>query len=451
MRHAAPITARRRPSPSPNGRVAVRPEFDRSAAVLLMRIGRYPLHHGTVGAIRSLGRLGVPVHAIVEDRFTPAALSRYLTGSFRWRTTGREDLDELAEGLLRIGRAIGVRPILVATDEEAAVLIAEHAPRLHEEFVLPAVARELPRRLATKYSLHSLCVDHGIPAPMSLQPRSAAEVLEFAGELGYPVVVKNNAPWLRLTQPAVPNTAILSDPSDVRRLTDSWMTMPTVMLQEYIPRHRATDWIAHAYFGEEPGRDVVFTGRKLRSWPPEAGVTTYAYTAWNDEVADLTRKLCRKVSFRGICDLDWRFDSLTGEYKLVDFNPRLGAQFRMFERSDAVDVIRAMHLDLTGRELPPGRQVDGRLYMVETLDVPAQIVYRRTGPLDRAPTPRGHRELAWWASDDPVPALVGGVCSAAFGGRRLLTGKLVGWRQLGGLKAVRPAGNNEMEATCASG
>jgi predicted ATP-grasp superfamily ATP-dependent carboligase len=435
------MKARRR-----HGAPAVSPQLDRSVAVLLMRIGHYPLHHGTVGAIRSLGRLGVPVYTVVEDHFTPAASSRYLTGRFRWPTTGREDPDELVAGLLRIGRAIGGRPILVATDEEAAVLIAEQAARLGEQFMLPVVAPSLPRQLATKDTLHSLCVEHRIPTPASAQPRSPQEALEFAGELGYPVVVKNNAPWLRLTRPAVPNTAIVGDPSEVRLLVESWGAMPSVLLQEYVPQEHATDWIAHAYFGAEPGRDVIFTGRKLRSWPPQAGVTTYAYTSSNAEVADLTRELCRKVGFRGICDLDWRSDSLCGEYKLVDFNPRLGAQFRLFERADGVDVIRALHLDLTERDLPPGRQVDGRRYVVENLDLPAQIAYRRAGELERAPVPYRHRELAWWARDDPLPALVGGVCSAAFGGRRLLTGKLGGYRQVASAGRVGGGGKSKTEA-----
>ena len=85
---------------------------------------------------------------------------------------------------MRIGRSLGGRPILVATDEEAAVLIAEQAARLGEQFVLPVIAPGLPRELATKYTLHSLCVEHGIPTPASAQPRSPDEVLEFAGELG---------------------------------------------------------------------------------------------------------------------------------------------------------------------------------------------------------------------------------------------------------------------------
>jgi D-aspartate ligase len=419
--------ARRLPRRGVNG-ASTRLEIDPSVPVLLMRIGHYPLHHGTVGAIRSLGRLGVPVYCIVEDNFTPAARSRYLAGRFRWPTTGREEPGALVDGLLRIGRSIGGRPILAATDEEAAVLIAEHAAHLRERFVLPNVAPGLPRLLATKYTLFALCEEHGIPTPRSLRPSGRDEVMDGAERLGYPVVVKNDAPWLRLARPAVPNTAIVGGRFELARLVDSWTEMPSVMLQEYVPRERATDWIAHAYFGSERDRRVVFTGRKLRSWPPQAGVTTYAYTSSNPKVAWLTHELCRAVGFRGICDLDWRHDAATGEYKLVDFNPRIGAQFRLFERADGVDVIRAMHLDLSGRDLPAGRQVDGRLYVVESLDVPAVIAYRRTGKLEGAPRPCRHRELAWWASDDPVPALVGGVGSAAFYGKQLLSRKFGGYR-----------------------
>jgi predicted ATP-grasp superfamily ATP-dependent carboligase len=354
-------------------------------------------------------------------------------GRFRWRTTGRESPQELVEGLMRIGSSIARRTILMVTDDEAAVLIAEHAALLRQRFVIPRVAADLPRRLATKHGLYSLCVEHGIPTPLSLQPRNPEEALEFAGLLGYPVVVKNDAPWLRLTRPAVPNTAIVHDRGDLRLLVDSWPTMPTVLMQEYVPGNRGTDWIAHAYIGDEPDSQLIFTGRKLRSWPPHAGITTYALTSWNADVADLTRELCTKVGFRGICDLDWRFDAPAGEYKLVDFNPRIGAQFRLFDRADGVDVVRAMHLDLTGRALPPGRQVDGRVYVVENLDVLARIAYRRSGDSREAPMAPRQRELAWWASDDPLPALVGGACSAAFGARQLLTGRL------GGYRPARPA------------
>src|SRR5262249_30275198 len=76
----------------------------------------------------------------------------------------------------------------------------------------------------------------------------------------------------------------------------------------------------------------------------------------NPEVAALAERFCEEIGFRGIADLDWRLDLRDGRYKLVDFNPRVGNQFRLFETEAGIDVVRAMHLDLTGRPVPPGGQ-----------------------------------------------------------------------------------------------
>ncbi len=109
-------------------------QADRDVPGLIVKFGDYPLHNGGVGAKRSLGRLGVPMYAITEDRYTPAASSRYLRRAFPWRTTGAEEPERLVEGLLRIARRIGRPTVLIPTDEEAAVLIAEH-PRLGAGYV----------------------------------------------------------------------------------------------------------------------------------------------------------------------------------------------------------------------------------------------------------------------------------------------------------------------------
>ena len=105
--------------------------------MILVKVGRYPLHHGTVGAIRSLGRVGVPVYAVSEDGFTPPARSRYLHRRFVWPTNGFEDPAVLLEGLASIGRKLPCQAVALATDDEAAVLLAEGATQLSEWFILP--------------------------------------------------------------------------------------------------------------------------------------------------------------------------------------------------------------------------------------------------------------------------------------------------------------------------
>ncbi|MDH6109688.1 hypothetical protein P3T36_000459 [Kitasatospora sp. MAP12-15] len=42
------------------------PELDRTVPALPVKVSRYPQHHGGLGAIRTLGRCGVPVYAMVE-------------------------------------------------------------------------------------------------------------------------------------------------------------------------------------------------------------------------------------------------------------------------------------------------------------------------------------------------------------------------------------------------
>lgn len=380
------------------------PDLDRAVPALLVKVGHYPQHHGGVGVLRTLGRRGVPVHAMVEDPLTPAALSRYTAGRFVRRTTGREDPDVLVDGLLAMGRAIGRRCVPVATDDEAAVLLAEHADRLAEWFLLPPVPADLPRRLADKEGLHRLCLEHGVPSPRSRAPADHHELLAAAREWGYPLVLKNLRAWTRLQAPAVRHTTTVHDEAELLAACPPGGA-PSVLVQEYLPVEQAEDWITHLYLGADEQRQLVFTGLKIRSWPPYAGVTTRARALGNPALAEQAVRFCRRIGYRGVADLDWRLDRRDGQYKLVDFNPRTGAQFRLFETVAGVDVVRALHLDLTGRPLPSGGQDRSRGYAVGQLDLPAAAAWgwreRRVPP---ALLPRRTTERAWLCRDDPVPA-----------------------------------------------
>jgi D-aspartate ligase len=379
-------------------------DFDRSMPVLLVKLGTYPLHAGTVGAIRSLGRVGVPVYAITEDRLTPAALSRYLTGRLSWPTTGSEPVELLGPGLRALTEGVGRRLIAIPTGDEAAVLVAEQGPQI-EQLVVSAMPVGLARTLASKRGLYELCRLHGIPTANAAFPASLADVFVYAEDGPFPIVVKNLDPFTRLSAPAVPSTTLVGTPAELVALARAWPDPPHVILQEQLPKDQAEDWIFHMYCNAQSECLAAFTGVKLRSWPPQAGVTAAAVIAPNDEVTELSTSFCRAIGYHGIGDLDWRFDRRDGRYKLLDFNPRVGAQFRLFETDAAVDVVRAMHLDLTGREVPSGRQIEGRRFYLEDLYPAAVIGRKRAAQVPKIPRRLVKPELGWFALDDPLPAL----------------------------------------------
>ncbi len=136
-------------------------------------------------------------------------------------------------------------------------------------------------------------------------------------------------------------------------------------------------------------------------------MTACAYTASNPQLAALATRLCERVSYCGIADLDFRYDRRDGRYKLVDFNPRTGAQFRLFENAAGVDVVRALHPDLTGRQVPQASSPERRRILVENVDLTARLADRLTRRRSgyRVPVPSGlvRTELAWLAADDPLP------------------------------------------------
>ena len=380
------------------------PLLDPTVPALLAKVGGYPQHHGGLGVVRTLGRAGVTVHAVVEDRLTPVALSRHLSRAFVRPTTGLERQDVLVGVLLDIGRSIGAPCVPVPTDDEAAILFAEHAEALSECFLLPRVDPGLPRLLAGKATLHALCEELGVAAPRTRVPGNRDELVDAGRELGFPVVLKNRDAWTRLRDPAVGGTTAVRDE---RGLLDRFApgALPPLLVQEYIPREWAEDWITHLYCGTGGEPRVAFTGLKLRSWPPYAGVTTRAVALANPTLAKLAADLCRRIGYSGVADLDWRYDRRDELYKLVDFNPRTGAQFRLFETIDGVDVVRAMHLDLTGRDVPPGPQVDGRVFVAGQLDLPSVLAWlREEHRLPPALLPGPDTERAWLSREDPLPA-----------------------------------------------
>jgi D-aspartate ligase len=372
--------------------------LDPSVPAVLVKVGRYPMHHGGLGAARSLGRLGVPVYALTERRYTPAARSRYVTGLVDWSTTGHEDPAELVDRLCTVGKSLGRKAVPYATDDEAAILLAEYADVLRDHFLLPDVPAHLPRRLNSKRGLYEACLALGIDAPRTVFPRTPDDL---AG-LTFPVIAKNTEPFGRLTRPLVPGTVRIDSETELLSRFSGIGDLDGLLLQEYLPFEDGEDWFCH--FVTDADGTTVFnvSARKLRSWPPGAGWTAYAQVEHNPAVTGLCDHLAKSLGWQGIGDVDIRYDRRTGRYHLLDFNPRIGAQHSVAATEAGVDPVRALHLVLTGRPVPQAPPDTNRQIVIETVDHRARRAYRSL-PATVTPRPGLRTVHGWWARDDVAP------------------------------------------------
>jgi D-aspartate ligase len=403
------------------------PGIDTATPAVVLKFDPNVMHHGGLGAIRSLGRLGVKVYGVHEARWAPAAHSRYLSGRLFWRPR-TDDSQRIAAGLIRLAGRIGRRAVLIPTDDAAAIFLAERGAALREHFLFPAPPPDLPRRLAGKHSLSALCQELGVPSPRACLPASLAQALGFAASAGYPLVAKQASPWLA-GQPLRSTSIVADEPALTRAYRAFEAANAGVMLQEFIPASRGGDWFCHGYCDAGSVCRPAFTGVKERSYPAYTGLTSLGHAARNDTLAAQATAMFAATGYAGIADLDFRRDPRDGRYKLLDFNPRLGAQFRLFRDSAGLDVVVAAYLDLTGQPLPSGEQVNGRRFLVENYDPLGALRYWRDRELTLSSwlaSVRGTDETAWFARDDLRP--FGLMCVR------------MGWRAVSRRFTRRPAG-----------
>jgi D-aspartate ligase len=378
---------------------------DTSTPAVVLKFDPNVMHHGGLGVIRSLGRIGVPVYGVHEGSWSPAAHSRYLSGRCFWQPDA-EDVDRVIAGLLRLAERIGQPAVLIPTDDAGAIFLAEHGAALRPSFLFPRPPKDLPRQLAGKYSMYQLCRELGVPCPQAIVPQSLGEARDFAASAGLPLVGKLTTPWNQGSK-KLHSTSIVAD---VTALEEMYRACEEggagLMLQEFIPGGTGHDWFFHGYCDATARCRPAFTGVKERSYPAHAGLTSLGRSMPNPRLRDQVTGLLTRLSYSGILDLDLRWDARDGRYKLLDFNPRLGAQFRLFRDTSGLDVVLAQYLDLTGHRIPEGAQVNGRGFLVENYDPIGALSYWRNGELGWRSWLTSLRivdETAWFARDDLRP------------------------------------------------
>jgi D-aspartate ligase len=383
---------------------SVKYPFDNSTPAVVLKFDPNVMHHGGLGVIRSLGRVGVPVYGVHEGPWAPAANSRYLAGRVFWQPSPA-DVDRALTGLQRLADILGRPSVLITTDDAGAIFLAEHGRDLRRWFLFPDPPPDLPRRLAGKYSLYQACLELGVSCPRAAIPSSFGTAHEFASAVGYPLIAKLTTPWALGS--GLRSTSVVADKQELehvyRRCEQAGAGL---MLQEFIPGGQGHDWFFHGYCDANSICQPAFTGIKDRSYPAAAGLTSLGRSVANEKLRDEITSLLARLEYRGLLDLDIRLDARDGRYNLLDFNPRLGAQFRVFRDTAGTDVALAAYLDLTGQAIPQGEQVSGRTFLVENYDPLSALAHWRRGDLGLRSWLSSLRtvdETAWFARDDLRP------------------------------------------------
>ncbi|MEA3215210.1 MAG: D-aspartate ligase, partial [Acidimicrobiia bacterium] len=256
--------------------------FDRNVPTLVFKMGRYPVHHGGLGVVRSLHRAGIPVYANHEDFFTPVARSRHLGTPMVW-VVSPCDTASILQRLEAFSDSIGKPTVIIPTDDEAALFIARQRERLQDRFLVTATEPSVIESVADKLALACTIAKLRMPTVRSATPRSEEQLLEFLDAVGLPVVLKASDAALVRTS-GERSTVLLRDAQQAIELfrDNGHIQRGEQFLQEFI--RDGQDWFFHGYSDASSKLLVGFTGVKLRSYPRLAGPTSFGQWVHNDDL-----------------------------------------------------------------------------------------------------------------------------------------------------------------------
>lgn len=140
-----------------------------------------------LGAIRSLGRIGVPVHTAGWRDDLPAYASRYCVGSHRipaYEADGVRWLDAVRELVARNRLAL-----LVPTSDSSTAQLAAHARELAPA-IIAAPSPAAMSSFADKWASRAMAEQLGIPVAPGCIVSHDSDPTQIIDRLGLPVVIK---------------------------------------------------------------------------------------------------------------------------------------------------------------------------------------------------------------------------------------------------------------------
>lgn len=301
-------------SSEPGGAVGVFMAFDTPVVVLGAGVNG-------LGVARSLKRVGVPAWLLDAD---PGRAEMH-TRAARPLQIDALNGDGLIEALVLLGngRFSGLRPVLLLTQEESVKTVSCHRDRLSALYRFSLPPHDVVEALQHKHGFQRLAERFNAPIPSLVRVQSPTD-LPALEKLRYPVVVKPGERHVEYSHRFKKAYRVETVEQAVDLVHRILPVMADVVVQEWTEGPDSNIHFCLQYLDAQGRVTASFTGRKIRSWPPQVGGTASCVPApeAHDELSELTARFFQSVGVIGMAGMEYKRDSRSGEFRMVE--PTIG-------------------------------------------------------------------------------------------------------------------------------
>jgi predicted ATP-grasp superfamily ATP-dependent carboligase len=370
-------------------------------------LGIYPTSN--LGAVRNLGRHGVPTVVLDIKKNQAAFYSKYAKGFVCPHP--KYDEDAYIDFLMGLGALLPEKGVLIPTGDTETLALLRHRSQLESYYHFTMASYEKVNLFINKRLFYQFLEKHNIPHPKTYFPQDESDVKAASVELSYPCIVKPVYPtYFRFDF----NTKlfIASSPQQLLSLyTKAHEKKHEVMFQEIIPGEADTMFGFNAYYDHHGTPHGMFEYQRIREWPLRFGNGCYIQHVEEPMLEDMTTSLIRKIDFYGIVDAEFKRDSRDGLFKFIEVNPRVWMQ-NGFPSRYGCNLPYMAYLDAVKKPLPENPLIVQNhavkwVYFLEDIQsIRAQI---RNGSIQLRtilPAYNLRNEYALFTWDDPLPFFI---------------------------------------------
>lgn len=365
-----------------------------------------------LGIARSLGERGVPVIGLTSGRGLYGNFTRYAKTMFC--PDSRREPEALLAFLLRLGQTLSVRGVIFPTRDDDLVFLDRHRSELAPYFSLVMPDSAVLNVCLDKWETYLWAERVGARIPKSWHIDGPEDVKRVAPELTYPCVLKPLSAhhWRQGNNWEIVGArkaiGVSSEEELLREYGAIALADKRALLQEMIAGGDDRLIVAAGYLSRQSRWVAGFNAQKLVQIPEGFGTGCIVQSVDRPELLESTARLLETMGFSGIAEVEYKWDAKSGEYKLIEINPRPWDQHRL-GNACGVDLMYLAYCDHAGLAPPESRKPDpGHKWIAEDgfFFGALQLGWRRDPKLiSLFRQTHGKRIYAIWSARDPLPLL----------------------------------------------
>lgn len=365
-----------------------------------------------LGAVRALGRAGVPVLGLDSDLEQPGAQTRFCRKVHcpDFAKGGQALLDKLVEVGEELRRH-DMKGVIIPTGDLNVEMVSERREELEPYFHLSLPSKEVLRLFLDKKSFYKLAIERGFPLPRTWFTEGDHDIDAIARDIAYPCLIKPfqpNASWRQTFDTRL----FLADSADMlRQLYDLiYPVHQDLIIQEYMPGDDAQVCWGVTYLDRDQKPLAKWAGHKIRQYPRGFGTATLAESLDDPELAQLAIDILVGVGHRGYGVVEFKRDRRDGKRKITEATGgRTWFPHSIVTRS-GINLPLLWYRDVLGLPVEPQTRYEaGIKWIHEERDLKTVMLYflpeKRLTPWTWLRSYAGKRTYAYAAWDDPGPFL----------------------------------------------